>query len=268
MANFDFIDVTNRGYHFMWKKRQEIVRLMLVPAAIKFVLFIAIVFLGFQDNYLRQGLVLLPGYFAEGWFLASVVRLAVLGEHWPRALTGDRQDDMTLIESRKHAMTVSILIYALIKIVSAVIVGSAMLSYDSQGEEATQAVPLGGMLDFYLVALAGFMILIWAFRYMWVYIPPALGYGVKDFLMTIRGFKSSFQLMGVWIISFSPVFIVLMVVTDTLETVFPTATLTSEHAPFVILFAGFQTAIELFVSGVTSAAVAYAVVDSMRKKQG
>lgn len=268
MVNFDFIDVTNRGYHFMWKERQEIFRLMLVPAAVKFVLFVAVIFLGLQDNYLRQGLFLLPGYFAEGWFLASVVRLAIFGERWPAALTGDRQDDMDLIASRKRSMTIAILIYVLIKMTSALLASVVMTSYDVQNTVETPAVPTSGVLDFYLIALASLALLVWAFRFMWIYIPPALGYGVKNFLRNIRGFKSSFQLMGVWMVSFAPVFIVMIVITDTLETIFPSAVLTSDHAPFVILFAGFQTVIELFVSGVTSAAIAYGVVDVMRGNQG
>ena len=66
-ANFDFVGVTNQAYHTVWMNRTSLLKIAGLPLMIKFGCLAAILFLGFEGQILRHGLIMLPAYFAEGF---------------------------------------------------------------------------------------------------------------------------------------------------------------------------------------------------------
>ena len=63
--------------------------------------------------------------------------------------------------------------------------------------------------------------MIWAFRFVWIYIPAALDFSVADFLKSIKGFRSSFSMIGVWILCYLPLALLLKMAMQTITAVFP-----------------------------------------------
>ena len=78
----------------------------------------------------------------------------------------------------------------------------------------SDAAAYSGYVDFYLVAVALFAVLIWSFRYLWLYVPIALDYRADSFLKRIPGFIGSFRLIGLWMLCFMPVLFLLFVMSS------------------------------------------------------
>ncbi len=149
-TTFDFIESAVDGYRFLWRDRAELLRVALLPLIVKFVSYLAIVFMELDENYLRQGLVLVPSYFAEGWFVAYAMRLALLRETWYSYLTGDAVVDQCYTLMRKRLMHISVGIYVLMKLLSAMVVGLAMQEYQASEAvvEQTKAQAEGAFVDY------------------------------------------------------------------------------------------------------------------------
>ncbi len=267
---FDFIDVSVRAFAFLWQNRLSILQLSWLPFSMKLLSFLIIIFLGLQDNYLRQGLVLLPSSMLEGWLVAYVLRMAVLKETWQGLLTGDRQLDRALADQRKRFIMGSMLIYTLIKLISALAVGLMVQSgaFETlQGGAPSSPPPQSGIFDAYFIGVAAFALVIWSFRYIWLYVPIALGYSVRLFLKKIFGFLTSFRMIAVWLVCFAPVYLFLMLFTKLLQTVFPGASLEEASLPYYVVAGVMQSAVELFVALVTALAMGYAVQFIMATKK-
>jgi hypothetical protein len=257
---FDFVQAAVQSYRFVFGSFRELARLALVPLLIKYVFFVGIILTGLHGEYLRQGLVLLPTYFAEGWFLACAVRLAILKDSYPASLTGDVKHDQAFIAERQFSIKIAVVTYVLIKIVSAAFVGLSMKYYALPEEGAEAATTMSTTQGYYFFAfVALFIFLIWAFRYAWLYVPAAIGMPFKHFLSILKGFNGSFLLLGTWMICFAPVFIVLVLFSDILSIAFPDATLDGGPTIFILLFGAVQSCFELLIAAISSIAVAYGV---------
>jgi hypothetical protein len=256
---FDFVDCSVKAYQFIARDYLTILALAWIPLAIKFFSFLVIVFLGLSEDFLKQGLLLIPSNFVEGWFLASLIRLAVLGERYPESLSGDARQDQFMMMQRGTSMKISIIAYVLIKLVSAALVGTTMGDYFSSiGEDGQdQSVPSYLLLVMLVLMFA----MLWSFRYLWLYIPPVLGLSSRAFLKQLGGMMGSFRLMAVWTLCFAPAFVVIIVLSDLLDRGFPETTLADGSLLYIVLYSALQNATELFVSAVTSIALAYAVYD-------
>ena len=261
----DFIDAAVKSYVFIASAFSRLLRLVWIPVLIKFCCFLAVVFLGLSNAYLRQGLVFLPSYFVEGWFVAYAMRLAVLGESYQSLLTGDVKHDEALLRRRALHMKVTMIIYVLTRLISAMMAGLFLTYYglSPDGTLNMQAAPLPAYgFIFVLGCLAG---TIWAFRYLWLYVPPALGIGVRAFLRRLGGFMASFHLIAIWMICLAPVYLVLILISDVIYMIFPGGSIETGPLLFVILSGGLQSLIEIVMATVTSVAMAYAVMQMMQE---
>lgn len=198
--SFDIVDAIGNGYAATWRERRWLVRLALVPVTVKIVSLQAILLLGLERNFLGQAIVLLPSFVLEGWLLVRYVRLLVLGERWPehQNAPGFRPDPRPVLAG--------LLIYVLAQFVLRGLVAFMASGVPPEGVDVPQIEP-----DALAFAMAGGILIgvLWAFRYVWLYIPAALGMGLMDFLSAIRGFSVSFAMIGVWIASFLPFLMIL-----------------------------------------------------------
>lgn len=202
MASFDVIDAAQYGYRQIWAERRYLMRLALVPVMVKFVCLVTVMALDLGNNYLRQALVFLPDYFTEGWMLAHVVRLAFLGQRWPFRPTGDNTADEMILRDRFSGVMAGTLVYVLIKFFATGLL-HFLLAAEAEMTRAAEAQQLSGGVFFLVLGLL--VAMIWAVRLVWVYIPVALNFPVRDYLRAVgRGLMPSFYLLGAWLVCTIP----------------------------------------------------------------
>lgn len=241
MATIDIIDTAARGYQLVWAEHSYLMKLATVPLLIKFVCDVAIFALGWDVNLLRMTLAMVPAYLAEGWMLAHLVRLIFMGQRWPFQPTGDISRDLPVLQEKARGIMGGMVLYTLIKMAIGAFAaygyslaeasgGTTMVAKHAVGEAASNAAAAGGgglpatsgSHDnpistgtapepsglAALLSLMGLVVMVWGFRFLWVYIPVALNMQVKEYAKRIGGFGSSLQMIGIWLISFLPFFFV------------------------------------------------------------
>ncbi|MCB9987792.1 MAG: hypothetical protein H6868_00495 [Rhodospirillales bacterium] len=217
MAGFDIIDAAGNGYRTVWDERAYLLRLAAVPVLIKLICHVIVFSLGWQDQFFRQTLVMLPSFFADGWMLAHVIRLIFLGQRWPYRPTGDETKDMKTLESRARGIMAGTLTFTVIRFLLAGIMALFLTSGQQSGppsETAAMQEPAGPGIAVMAIMLLIFSI--WAFRFMWYYIPAALNYPLRRFTADLGGFKTSFYMIGTWLVGYVPIFFILVMVSSTL----------------------------------------------------
>ena len=262
MANFDFIESASEGYKFVWEKRAEILPLAVLPFVVKIAIISVIMMMGLEENYLRQGLLLLPFYVAEGWFLSVVIRMAIWGDN-TRTLqfSGDELAPVAAIK----ALRAGVIMFTLIKVIGAAVAGLAMSSGLADTMQGKPVVSNDPLLSF--VAATGLLLLtIWVFRLLWLYVPLALGYSARGYMAAMRGFKSSFQIIALWLLCFVPIFVVLMMSLEFINGVFPQANVAEGGAGLAqIGITVLTSAAELTIDAISATAAAFAVHHMMKR---
>lgn len=241
MAAFDFVDSAARSYQFVWDKRQMLVRLAFLPLMVKLGCFAAVILLGLEENFLRQGLFLLPSYFAEGWLACMVVHHALL--------PGQNMEGTAYVRTVIAAMVVYVLIQLIMSLLSA-------LALTAQAQTPAESPPPTG--ESFVAAMLVLVFTVWAFRLIWLYIPIVLGYSVKDFLLKAKGFQTSFYMIGTWLLCFVPFGLFLVVVSQLVLAILP-AQGDSLSLPYMTVMAALQAAVEMLVALVSSVAMAYGI---------
>lgn len=259
MASFDFVESASKGYQFVWNDRRILARLAFWPLLIKLASFTLITYLDMQDQTLRQGLILIPSSFAEGWLVAMAIRMAALGEPWSGPATGDARRDAGAHAARKRAVTGAMLIYVLTKLILAFFSGLLMDS----GVIANSADFGGPMISAFFAGVLLMLGIIWAFRFTWLYVPAALGFSVRDFLRKIKPFMVSVYMMGLWFLCLVPMALALIMMAQFLATIFPVQGDTVSPL-YLYGLAGVQAVLELAVALIAGSAMGYAVLGVMR----
>ena len=249
MSQFDFIDCATRAFGYVWQQRRVIARLCGAVLLFKVMSFLAIILLDMDEQRLRQGLVLLPSYFMEGWVIAYVMAGAVAAQN-PRA--------MVVIDRR--LTLASAIIYTLIKLVLSLAMSTAMSGPDVAGASTEQGA--GSVGAFGLAALL-VVAMVWCFRYLWMYIPVALGFGLSGFFARFNKFSISLPMIGLWVLCFVPFAIGLLLCLEVIRMVFhPVAS----EAPSLVYLSAMAVAQAIFdfgVSLVSSVGMAYGIVAAM-----
>lgn len=201
MASFDIITAASYGYRAAWQERRYLTRLAIAPLMIKFICLVVITALGWQDDFLRQGMVMLPSYLADGWMLSHFVRLIFLGQRWPFMISGEKEPDLALLKERARVIAAGTLVFTLTRFLFAGFaeaIAGLGIHYDTKPQDVAPQTAIG--------ALAALVIGIWAFRFLWLYIPAAVSYSLRRSLRDLAGFNTSFYLIGTWLVCFVPVF--------------------------------------------------------------
>jgi len=256
MEKVDFIESVSRSYVFLWEKRKILLQMVLIPFLIKTLMFFIVFFLQLEDNHLRAGLVLLPSYVAEGWFIAQTIRLLVLLNpsvflNMPIAAQPESIDS----KAQKQLLLATVLIYVLLKVLASLVFGGAMMLATAQSS-AVEAND-GAMNAFFVLAMVFVYFFVWGFRYLWPYIPVAMGFTLPNYLRAVHDFKSSFYMMGIWLLCFIPCLIALILISQILLTVIPPISETQNAPLFSYIMIFIQSAFDLLISVLASIAMAF-----------
>lgn len=198
MASFDFVTAAGNAYLKTWQERHYLFQMVLVPLVVKFICYAVAVFYLDTENIIRISLVMLPAYFAEGWFLAHWVRTIVLDHRWPFRSSGNEKKDLELLKERGRGIIGATVTFALVNFLMGGYFAFFM-SYIPLDADPQQADPK--------IALVGISLLVTAlmlFRFLWLYVPLAINYPLESVMAKLRFFGITFPLMGVWLLCFVP----------------------------------------------------------------
>lgn len=227
---FNIMDAAGYGYYRVWTERAYLLKLALIPLMIKFACTIALLVLGFQDNILRQGLVLLPGVLAEGWVLAQFLRTLLKDERWPTYLPPEIDDkvlDRLLLRAR--GIVAAVLAYGLIALASYavryLVFGVVLVDVGGAdggvGHLATDANPDSQNITItplVMLPMLGLSVaLFWGFRLMWVYIPFSVLMPLRAYLQAVNGWMSSVRMMVLFFCCMTPLMFLVMIISRILS---------------------------------------------------
>jgi len=204
MASFDIIESAGKSYRFVWQERRHLMRLALIPIIVKLVCHMLVMTLGWRDEYIRQALVMLPSYLADGWLLACVVRMLVFDERDARAPaaqgeeTGRRERDALL------GITAGMAVFATTRFFLAGLV-AVIYVFAEQSRELVDAENVH--FGWYLGSIAMMFGMIWGFRLLWLYIPAALNMSLRGYITGLGGLMSSFYMIGIWLVCMAPLLV-------------------------------------------------------------
>jgi hypothetical protein len=214
----DVMEASFYGYRRVWSERAYLARLALIPILMKFACMVVIISFEYQDNFLRQGLIMLPASFAEGWLLAQFLRTLLMGERWPTILPQEGDDfAMARLILRAQGIVAATLVYVLILLFEYVLRHGLFLMEGiaaSQAELANvqtgakEASPAEGNPIMVIPAILMLLGSIWAFRLMWLHIPFSVLMAPREYLRNIAGFVTSIRMMAVFLASMVPLFLV------------------------------------------------------------
>lgn len=263
MASYDFIEASMKGYKLVFEQASYLTRIAIVPVLIKFVCFVTILSLQWEQQYIRQAIVMLPAYFAEGWLLSHLVRFIFLGQRWPFRPSGDEKKDMEVMEDRAQGIMAGTIVYALTKFLLTGLF--ALLSREAPVPVDQAAAPPDYSLIVMAVSAAFLVFTVWAFRFLWLYIPVAVNFPIRSFLKGIEGYNTSFYMIGTWLVCFFPLSLVFMFVTGLLS-----VTAEAGDVTMVVSFvrAIFQVVIDTAISVVATAGMAFSIQAMVEKASG
>lgn len=257
-ALVDVIACVDDGVRAVWVERGYLLRLAAIPVLVKFFCFLALFAVGWERDFLRVALVMLPSYFTEGWMLAHLVRFAFYGQRWPFQPTGNQAADQAMLADRAYGITAGALFYVVIKFLLSgflEILGSARA-----GMPADLSVPAAAASPAspgtVLLAIGLIFLTLWAFRMVFLYIPAAAGLR-GDFLVRHRqGMRLSLRLLGIWLICFVPTVMVLLFFSSALAAPYVTEGV-EIPAHISIILVIFQTLADTLVAMASTLAVAF-----------
>ena len=217
MASFDFIESATKSYSYVWHNRKALIVPSLAVLGIKLLCLMTILGLKMDSNVLRHGLILIPSHFAEGWIIAHTIVQALRTESDKAYLV----KGLEKLDIQKAVMA-SMIIYVLTKIVLSLIIGipyaidpAAMTG--EKGSNFEGGGHIGSLIGASLIVL----FMAWAFRFLWLYIPPLLNISLEAFLKRIKAIKTSFYMLALWVICFLPLLLIMVICIDIISLPFP-----------------------------------------------
>jgi len=246
MKNFHVIDSASHAYEFVWNNRQTIARYAAIPFIIKIICLTVILMLDASENFLRQGLILLPAHFAEGWFTATIIMMCMQSIPKQTSLMPN-----TPI-STKQRLQGSIAIYVLIQLTMAVLLYIAKDA--SPIADQAQGQPVSTTQFLSLIALL--ITIIWAFRLTLLHIPIAMGYGMRRYLRTFKTYAISFRMIALILICTMPPAVLMIITLNAFGHLFDLESMSP--IPTGLIFGSVQSLTQMIVLALSSTAMTYA----------
>lgn len=263
MAQFDLITAAGKAYQTTWMERHYIARLALVVFFAKVVCYMLAISLGYQNSQIAITLATVPANFVEGWLLSHYVRLLMLGQRWPFRPTGDLEADLPVLRIRARGVMSGTIVYVLTNMAVGglfALIMSVMPSPDADPATINAGVSVA------LLAVIGAMI--WAFRLMWLYVPMAANIKAEFYLDSLKGYRASFPLIGVWLVCMMPFFMAGNVLAGLVSSLLGSAGGDAAGAfGMILVLAAFDTIKNL----VATAGITYAVIEifkNLKKADG
>ena len=107
----------------------------------------------------------------------------------------------------------SMIIYVLGELCMSFLVGMTMLGAEESANVNPQSAPDMSFQEFTAIILV-LGVVIWGFRFFWMYVPVIMGRHPLDYLKIFSGFSSSFLLIGVWLLCLVPISLVMLVLSE------------------------------------------------------
>lgn len=259
-SHFDFIEAASRGYLFAWDKRSALLHLAFLPITIKFISLMLLILFELQDNYLRQGLILLPSYFAEGWLVAQTVRLTFVSNDSVLAAPHLRERfKNNSFEMNQRILMATVILYTLVMMISTMALGTMASAVPTEAVDAEVPEADGNMMLFAFMLVT---LMIWGFRFLWLYIPVALGYGLKAFILKMKPFMLSIYMIATWLICIIPIGLVTVMLSQMAVAAFGVSDGVPTNGYFVSMYF-IRAFVEALVAIITTVAMGYAIVRIM-----
>lgn len=216
-----------QAYHFLWDNRALVLRIGILPFLVKLGCYAGIAVFGIEDNFLRQGLFMIPSFFADGLMIALFVVMAgqaydMDDEGKPGLLRG-MQETTKVIEinlSRDKHILASMVAYVLVQVlitlaVSQILPYLVILGEQAHADQAVVSESIVRRVALVVTAFTGFGLLMLPLIFMNV--PYALGCGLSRYFRSIGRFSSILSFMGLMFIMVVPVMFLIGAVGDVLS---------------------------------------------------
>lgn len=264
----DMIDSVGFGYRAVWRERVWLAKLMIIPILIKFASLVAILSFGYEDDFLMQGLILLPSYFAEGWVLAQFLRLLLMEERWPILVDAMPEGpELERLILRARGILSSILIFVLWNLLLALAIFGIFKLYAHFGISLDQVLgrsdtpPSEEAVAQLMPIMIGIAVIIMAaFRLWFLYVPFAVLVRPKAYLYATRGFTSSLRMLAIFIMSWAPINLIASLVVGLIAGLLA-GTQDGRIVQFLMML--IQVVSMTLISVVVTAAMAYALRDML-----
>lgn len=203
MAPFDIIESAGKSYRLFWHYRGYLARLAVIPIMIKIVCWNLVIAFGWQEQYVRQAIVMLPSFFADGWMISHFIRLIFLGQTWPFKPTGNIEKDMEKLHSRALGIMRGTVSYVVIKFLMAGLLG-LLYMYMQDNMQQIQNAEQDPSLFAFISSMLILAFVLWLFKFTWFYIPAAINHPIQNLYKKIKGFKPALFIAATWMICFIP----------------------------------------------------------------
>lgn len=220
----DVMEASFYGYRRVWSERAYLARLAFIPILMKFASMVVVISFEYQDNFLRQGLIMLPASFAEGWLLAQFLRTLLMEERWPTILPQKTDGpEMARLILRAQGIVAATLVYVLILLSEYVLrhwlflmegIASSQAELANVQTGAKEVASAEGNPIMLIPAVLLLLGSIWAFRLMWLHVPFSVLMAPREYLRNIAGFVTSIRMMAVFLASIIPLFFLAGVVSQ------------------------------------------------------
>lgn len=213
MASFDFIEAATRAYAFAWDEKKYLARVAFSAVFVKVICDLLIYLMGYEQQFLRQGLFMIPGFVVEALLIVGVIRYFLHGEPvfiWGRPFVPAHPRRALLPYlgslSRIDCLRAGFAMYMLIVVLSLCFNGlwlDFFMNFEKEvlPEQVSNAQPNAAASILVLTLLAAF---VWLYRVLWLYIPLAIGLSIKQFFQLTRGFETSFYMIALSLICAFP----------------------------------------------------------------
>lgn len=257
MANFDFVEATSRSYSFVWHNRVEVFRLSSLVLSVKIVSFIGLIAFGMEQNVIRQGLIFLPSYLLEGWAIAHIIVMAIYKADGADTKTGF---SLPVGEDIENNIKASMIIYVLTKLTLSFVLG---VTFSGQGPDMQPTAPEPS-LSMFVLAMGMLVFMVWAFRFLWLYVPYIFGVSAIQFLNKFKAFGASFNFIGVWLLCFVPLVLAMIAASEVLGFIATMVGLDQKSIVFESMIAVVQAFTDYGMALFASLGVAYGIFSVLK----
>jgi len=252
MASFDFVECTAKSYRFIWERREDVLRLSAMVLVIKILSFVSFVVFDVEQDVLRQGLFLLPSYFLEGWVIAHLMIMAL---HHDELKEDKKSDILPAPADLDRNIKASMIMYVLVKLMLSFVTGTTFNGM----KMVPDTPPPEPTMQTFIMAVLLIIFAVWAFRFLWVYVPMVMGRSPLEFLAHFKSFLCSFSFLGVWLMCFVPLVLLLLMLSEVFGTISGAMGAGPESVIFESGLAIIQALIDYLMALVSSIGVAYGI---------
>ncbi len=193
-SQFSITNAIRNAYAFLGRHGGEVLRLSILPVGIGVATQVFIFYQRPTGSAFEGYLISIPATVLHGWFMFTIVRLLLLGEH-VNALPQDRE----YLLDRRNALRASVLVWLLFNAGCTAVLG--FQEWAMQTASTAQST-LANAISLLLIVLG-----IWGIRFAVAHILAAVDYSIKTYIFVVNGVSISLRLAGLGIMTALPVLI-------------------------------------------------------------